>query len=139
MPLTFPRKFTHGRKVKGSDVYGELYIWPEGYFHYMVHIRGHDARAGCGVNVTFVLLDAHGAPIGTYGHFPEQEWCVGPGAEGLSSQRYDELFGQIPRDKLAQAETVALVFRAREEITDPAALKGMASRGGELEFCPCPD
>lgn len=84
-------------------------------------------------------LDVRGGAIGTYGLPQDQELYVGARAEGLTTQRFDEVFGQIPRDKLAQAEAVALVFRAKDDVTDPAALKEMVSRGDELEFCPCPN
>ena len=139
MPIAFPRKFTHGQKVGSADVYGELFIWPEGYFHYMVHTRGHDPKASSSINVALVLLDAAGKAVGTYGMGPDQEWRVGPGSEGLSAQRFDELYGKIPEDKLKQAESVALVLRARGEEIAIDKLASLAGAGEPLEFCPNPD
>lgn len=139
MPITFPRKFTHGQKVGSADVYGELFIWPEGYFHFMVHTRGHDPRVGSGINVALMLFDAGGKPLGTYGMAPDQEWRVGPGANGLSAQRFDELYGKIPANKLDQTESVALVFKAKGEQVDFASLGKIAGAGDTLEFCPSPD
>ena len=53
--LTFPRKFTHGQKVGKVDVYGELFLWPDGHFQDMVHRRSNDPfDRGC-INAAFVL------------------------------------------------------------------------------------
>lgn len=139
MPITFPRKFTHGQKVGSADVYGELFIWPEGYFHYMVHTRGHDSKASSSIHVALELMDGAGQPIGTYGMAPDQDWRVGPGSGGLSAQRFDELYGKIPEDKLARTDKVALVFRASGQEAIPGNLGDIASTGDELEFCPNPD
>ena len=78
MPLTFPRKFTHGQKLALADVYGELYIWPDGHFHCTTSSRNSDPASGCLVSVSFILFDRSWAPLGTFGMAPEEGYPVGP-------------------------------------------------------------
>ena len=135
MPIKLPRKFERGQKLEDADLYGQLYIWPEGFFQYSTDIRSRLSRAGCCANVTFVLLDANQAPLATYGMPPDQEWGVGP----WPGHRYDQLNGQIAKDKLERTESVALVFRTTGQDVSAAALQAIASSGTELEFGPIPD
>lgn len=139
MSLTFPRKFAHGQKVGHVDVYGELFLWPDGYFQYTGHIRNRDPRNGGCINVTFALLDEKCAPLGTYGMPADQAWCVAPWGDLRAGQRYDELFGKVPADKLKQTAAVALLFRPQEQEPDLAGLKDLATAGSELLFNPLPD
>ena len=139
MPIRLPRKFARGQKLENADVYGELYVWPEGYFQYAIDIRSRLPKVGAWVNVTFVLLDANQTSLGTYGMPPDLEWCIGPGGNGPSSHRYDQLYGQIPKDKLEKTESVALVFRTKGQKVAATALPAIASTGDNLEFCPIPD
>ena len=134
MPLTFPRKFAHGHDLLGADVYGELYIWPDGHFHYTTSSRNTDPAKGCLVSVSFVLFDHSGTLIGMFGMSPEEGYPIGPWG-----RRHDELYGLIPGDKLARAESVALVFRLAGENIGTEKLREMAGTGNELVFCPTPD
>lgn len=135
MPIKLPRKFARGQKLEGADVFGELYVWPEGYFQYAIDIRSRLPKVGACINVSFVLLDANQTPLGTYGMPPDQEWCVGP----WPGRRYDQLYGQIAKDQLERAESVALVFRTKGQEVAATALHAIASTGTDLEFCPIPD
>lgn len=135
MPIKLPRKFTRGQKLEHTDVYGELYVWPEGYFQYSIDIRSRLPRVGSCVNVTFVLFDANQSPLATYGMPPGEEWHIGP----WPGHRYDQLHGQIAKDKLARTESVALVFRTKGQEVAAAALLAIASTGADLELCPVPD
>jgi hypothetical protein len=139
MPIAFPRKFARGQRVENADVYAELFIWPEGYFECTTHIRGRQPTSGACVNVRFALLDAAGKLLGTYGMPPGEEWCVGPHGAGVSSQRHDTLYGKIPTGKLADVESVALVFARKDAPIEAGALGAIASTGEELGFCPVPD
>lgn len=131
--ITFPRKFVHGQKVGNADVYGELFLWPEGHFQYMVHIRNRDPLNGSHINASFALLDETEMPLGTYGMPVDEAWSVAAG------QRHAELFGKVPEDKLKKTSAVALLFRPRNEVLDAASLPGLATVGSELLFCPTPD
>ena len=133
MGLTFPRKFTHGRKVGKVDVYGELFLWPDGHFQYMVHIRNGDPQNGGWINVSFALLDEQQMPLGVYGMPADQAWSVAGG------RRYDELYGKVPEDKLGQTSAVALLFRPRDQELDAASVQHPATSGSELLLCPIPD
>lgn len=135
MPIKFPRKFACGQKLEHADVYGELYVWPEGYFQYAIDLRSRLPKVGACVNVTFVLFDANQTPLVTYGMPPDQEWYVGP----WPGHRYDQLHGQIAKDKLEGTESVALVFRTKGQELAATELQAIASTGIELEFCPIPD
>ena len=139
MPIKFPRKFARGQKLEHADVYGELYVWPEGYFQYAIDLRSRLPKVGACVNVTFVLFDANQIPLVTYGMPPDHEWCVGPRGDGQPGHRYDHLYGQIAKDKLERAESVALVFRTSGQEVAVTALQAMAGTGTDLEFCPIPD
>ncbi len=139
MPIKLPRKFARGQKLENADVYGELFVWPEGYFQYAIDIRSRLSKVGACVNVSFVLFDANQTPFGTYGMPLDQEWCVGPRGDGQPGHRYDQLYGQIAKDKLARAESVALVFRAEGREVAATAIQAIADTGAELEFCPVPD
>jgi len=130
--ITFPRKFIHGQKVGNVDVYGELYLWPDGHFQYMVHSRNRDPLNGGHINVTFALLDEKRVPLGIYGMPVDQSWSVAAG------QRHDELFGKVPEDKLRKTAAVALLFRTHNEELDVTSLQGLATVGSELLFCPTP-
>jgi len=133
MSLTLPRKFAHGQKVGKVDVYGELYLWPDGHFQYMVHIRNSDPLSGSSINATFALLDGKHAPLGIYGMPKDQALSVGTG------RRYDELYGKVPADKLSQAAAVALLFHRQGENSDTSPLRDLATTGSELLLCPIPD
>lgn len=139
MSLTFPRKFTHGVKTENADAYAELFVWPEGHFQLMVHIRCTDARHAAQINATVVLLDQTGQPIGTFGMAQEEMWTVGPPAYCQSSQRHDQLFGKIPEEKLQKTEAVTLVLRAPGQEIGADELRAIANRGAELVLCPVPD
>jgi len=139
MSLTFPRKFAHGQKVGYVDVYGELFLWPEGNFQYMVHIRNRDPHNGGCVNVSFALLDEKQASLGAYGMPASQAWCVAPWGALRAGQRYDELFGKVPEEKLTKTCAVALLFRPQDQELDAACLPDLATAGSELVFCPSPD
>jgi len=139
MSIKLPRKFARGQKLENADVYGELFVWPEGYFQYAIDIRSRLSKVGACINVSFVLLDANQTPLGTYGMPPDQEWCVGPRGNGQPGHRYDQLYGQIAKDKLERAESVALVFRTKGQEVAATALQTIASTGTDLEFCPIPD
>ena len=134
MPLTFPRKFTHGQKVKIADVYGELHIWPEGHFHYMISIMNTHPGEGCRVNASFAMFDKSRSLLGTYGMLPEEERSISPWG-----RIHEDLYGKIPAEKLAKAESVALAFRSAGQKIDAGKLKDMAGVGNELVFCPIPD
>ena len=134
MPIKLPRKFARGQKLENADVYGELYVWPEGYFQYAIDIRSRLSKTGACINVTFVLFDVNQVPLGTYGMPPDHEWCVGPRGNGQPGHRYDQLYGQIAKDKLERAESVALVFRTKGQEVATIALQALASTGAELEF-----
>jgi hypothetical protein len=131
--ITFPRKFVHGQKVGNVDVYGQLYLWPDGYFQYMVHIRNRDPLNGNGINVTFALLDEKQVLLGTYGMPAYQAWSVAAG------QCYNDLHGKIPKNKLKKTGAVALLFRPQNQELDVASLQGLATVGSELVFCATPD
>ena len=133
MSLTFPRKFVHGQKVGSADVYGELFLWPDGYFQYMVQIRSSDPLNGSSINASFALLDANHAPLGTYGMPPDHAWSVAAG------RRSDELFGKVHAEKLQQTAGVALLFRLQDQELDAASLRELATAGSELMLCPIPD
>ena len=133
MSLTFPRKFAHGQKVGNVDVYGELFLWPDGHFQYMVHTRNSDPLNGSSINATFALLDENEVPLGTYGMPADQAWSVAAG------RRYDELYGKVPEDKLKKTATVALLFRSHNQELDAANLQHLATAGSELLLCPTPD
>jgi len=133
MSLTFPRKFTHGQKVGSVDVYGELYLWPDGHFQYMVHSRNRDPLKGGLVNAGFALLDEGQEALGIYGMPADQAWSVAAG------QRHDELFGKVPADKLNRTGAVALLFRPQYQKLDAASLQVLATTGSELLLCPTPD
>lgn len=139
MSLTFPRKFAHGQKVGNVDVYGELYLWPDGHFQYMVHIRNRDPMTGCCVKVNFALLDHDGALLGIYGMPADQAWCVAPWGDVQAGQRYDELFGKVPENKLQKVSAVALLFSQQNQEPDAVPLQKLATIGSELVFCPPPD
>ncbi len=139
MSLTFPRKFAHGQKVDNVDVYGELFLWPDGHFQYMVHIRNRDPKKGNCINVTFALLDGKHAPLGIYGMPADQARCVAPWGGLRAGQRYDELYGKVPEDKLKKTGAVALLFRPQNQELDAARLRDLATAGSELMFCPSPD
>lgn len=131
--IAFPRKFVHGQKAGKLDVYGELYLWPDGHFQYMVHSRNLDPLVGAAVHVSFALLDEQQALLGTYGMPPDQTWNV------VAGQRHDELFGKIPEEKLRKTAAVALLFRPQYQKLDPASLEDLATTGSELVLCPTPD
>ena len=133
MSLTFPRKFAHGQKVGNVDVYGELYLWPDGHFQYMVHTRNRYPQNGNSINATFALLDEKQVPLGTYGMPADQALGVAAG------RRYDELYGKVPEDKLRKTSAVALLFRSHNQELDAASVQGLATVGSELLFCPTPD
>ena len=133
MSLTFPRKFVRGQKVGDVDVYGELFLWPDGHFQYMVHIRNKDPLKADGINATFALLDDGQAQLGIYGMPADEAWSV------VAGQRYGELYGIVPEDKLKKTGAVALIFRPQNEELDAANLRSLASVGSELVFCPTPD
>lgn len=140
MSLTFPRKFTHGQKVGHVDVYGELFLWPDGHFQCMVHTRNRDPlNGGCSINVTFTLLDEKHVPLGTYGMPADQTLSVAPWGALRAGQRYDELYGKVPEDKLKKTGAVALLFRPQNQEWDAACLQDLATTGSELVFCPSPD
>lgn len=138
MSLTFPRKFTHGQKVHNVDVYGELYLWPDGHFKYAVEMRNGDPLSGGRINVSFALLDEQQNPLGTYGLPPDQGWAVGPCGDRRSGRCHDELFGNVPEDKLKKAAAVALLFRPKGQAPDAARLQDLATTGSELVLCPIP-
>jgi hypothetical protein len=131
--IAFPRKFAHGQKVGNVDVYGELYLWPDGHFQYMVHSRNRDPLSGGSINVSFALLDQQHVLLGTYGMPADQAWSVAAG------QRHDELFGKVPEDKLKKTGAVALLFRPHDQKLDAAGVQALATAGSELVFCPTPD
>ena len=133
MSLTFPRKFTHGQKVGNVDVYGELFLWPDGHFQYMVHTRNSHPLSGSDINATFALLDAKHAPLGVYGMPADQYWSV------AASRRYDELYGKVHAEKLQKTAAVALLFRRPGQESDAASLRDLATAGSELMLCPIPD
>ena len=133
MSLTFPRKFAHGQKVGNVDVYGELFLWPDGHFQYMVHLRNSDPLNGDCINATFALLDEKHVTLGTYGMPADQAWSV------VAGRRYDELYGKVPEDKLKKTSAVALLFRPQYQELDAASLQHLATAGSELVFCPTPD
>ena len=139
MSLTFPRKFVHGQKVGKVDVYGELFLWPDGHFQYMVHLRNSDPLNGDCINATFALLDEKHVTLGTYGMPADQAWCVAPWGALRAGQRYDELYGKVPEDKLRKTSAVALLFRSHNQELDAASVQGLATVGSELLFCPTPD
>lgn len=139
MSLKLPRKFAHGQKVENVGVYGELFLWSDGHFQYMVHIRNRDPVNGCCIHVSFALLGEKGALLGIYGMPADQAWCVAPWGDVKAGQRYDEIFGKVPQDKLAQTDAVALLFRPQDQELDAAALPHLAMAGSELVFCPIPD
>jgi hypothetical protein len=133
MNLTFPRKFTQGQKVGKVDIYGELFLWPNGYFQYMVHMRNSDPLNGNSITASFALLDETHAPLGIYGM---------PADKGLSvaaGRRSDELFGKVHPEKLPQTAAVALLFRRQGQELDAASLRDLATAGSELMLCPIPD
>ena len=133
MSLTFPRKFAHGQKAGSVDIYGELFLWPDGHFQYMVHIRNSDPLSGGSINATFALLDEKRVPLGIYGMQADQVLSVAAG------RRYDELYGKVPEDKLKKAGAVALLFRRHGEELDTSRLRDLATAGSELMLCPIPD
>ena len=133
MSLTFPRKFTHGQKLGNVDVYGELFLWPDGHFQYMVHRRSNDPFDRACINATFVLFDEKQMPLGTYGMPADDAWSAGGG------RRYDELYGRVPEDKLKRTAAAALLFRTQNQEWDAATLRDLATAGSELVFCPTPD
>ena len=133
MSLTFPRKFTHGQKMGNVDVYGELFLWPDGHFQYMVQIRNSDPLSGSSINATFARLDEKRVPLGIYGMPADQAWSVAAG------RHYDELYGKVPGDKLKKADAVALLFRRQGEELDTSRLRDVATAGSELMLCPIPD
>lgn len=133
MSLTFPRKFTHGQKLGNIDVYGELFLWPDGHFQYMIHIRNSDPLRGSSINARFALLDAKHARLGVYGMPADQYWSV------AASRRYDELYGKVHPEKLQKTAAVALLFRRRGQELDASSLPGLATTGSELMLCPIPD
>ena len=139
MSLSFPRKFAHGQTVGNVNVHGELFLWPDGHFHYMVHMRNHDPLNGGCVNVTFTLLDEKQVPLGTYGMPADQAWCVGPLGSLRGVRRYDELYGKVPEDKLKKTGAVALLFQSQNQKLDSATLQCLATVGIELLFCPTPE
>jgi hypothetical protein len=139
MPLSFPRKFTHGIKLRNADVYAELFAWPDGHFQFMVHTRSTDPGHAVSINASIVLLDEKRQPLGTFGMPRDQVWRVGPQAFGQSSQRHDELYGVIPAEKLMKAESVALVLKTPDVEIGLAELQAMARTGSELQLCPIPD
>jgi len=133
MSLTFPRKFVHGQKVGKVDVYGELFLWPDGHFQYMVHMRGSDPLDRSAINVTFMLFDEKQLSLGTYGMPADYAWSAGGG------RRYDELYGKVPDDKLKRTAAAALLFRPQGQELDTARLRDLATTGSELMLCPIPD
>lgn len=133
MSLTFPRKFTHGQKVGNVDAYGELFLWSDGHFQYMVHIRNRDPLRAGHINTTFALYDDHQVLLGSYGMAPGQKLSVSAG------QRYDELYGKVPEDKLTMTASVALLFRLHGQELDAAGVASLATTGSELVLCPIPD
>lgn len=139
MSLTFPRKFARGEKVGHLDVFGELFLWPDGYFQYRVHIRNRDPQEGGCINVNFALLDEKRVPLGTYGLPADQALCVGLWKDLRAGERYDELFGKVPADKLNETAAVALLFRPQGQGFDADRLPDLATAGSELLFNPLPD
>ena len=139
MQLTFPRKFTHGQKMGNADVYGELFLWPDGHFQLMIHIRNRDPMNGCCINVTFALLDQEHKPMGIFGMPADQAWCVAPWGDLRAGQRYDELFGKVSAEKLERTGAVALLFRPQDQELNMDSLSALATTGSELMFCPSPD
>lgn len=133
MSLALPRKFVHGQKIDKVDVYGELYLWPDGHFQYMVHIRNSDPLNGSSINATFALLDGKHVPLGIYAMPADQALSVGTG------RRYDEFYGKVPADKLNQTVAVALIFRRQDQTLDASTLRDLATAGSELMLCPIPD
>jgi len=132
MSLTFPRKFTHGQKVGNVDTYGELFLWPDGHFQYMVHIRNRDPLRAGHINATFALYDDHQVLLGSYGMAPGQQLSVSAG------QSYDELYGKVPEDKLKMTASVALLFQSHGQELDAAGVARLATTGSELVLCPIP-
>ena len=139
MSVTFPRKFVHGQKVDNVEVHGELHVWPDGRFHFRVHIHNYDPHKGNCFHVSFALLDEKHVPLGTYGMPADQAWYVGPLGHYQASRRNDELYGEVPEDKLKKTGAVALLFRPQNQALDAAGLQGLATLGSELLFCPIPD
>ena len=131
--LTFPRKFIHGQKVGSADVYGELFLWPDGYFQYMVQIRNSDPLNASSINTSFALLDANHALLGTYGMPADHGWSVTAG------RRSDELFGRVRTEQLPLTVGVALLFRRPGQELDAASLRELVTAGSELMLCPIPD
>ena len=139
MSVSFPRKFVHGQKVDNADVHGELHVWPDGRFHFRVRIHNHDPVKGNCFHVTFALLDEKQLPLGTYGMPADQAWYVGPLRDYQANRRFDELYGEIPEEKLRKTSAVALLFRPQNQALDAAGLQGLATLGSGLVFCPIPD
>ncbi len=139
MQLTFPRKFTHGQKIDNVDVYGELFLWPDGHFQLMAHIRNRDPIKGCCINVAFALLDQECKPIGIFGMPADEAWCVAPWGDLKAGQRYDELFGKVSAEKLMRTSMAALLFRPQGQELNMDKLSVLANTGCELMFCPAPD
>ncbi len=133
MSLTFPRKFTHGQKVGNVDVYGELFLWPDGHFQFMVHTRNSDPLSGSNINATFALLDGKHAPLGVYGMPADQAWSA------VAGRRYDELYGKVHAEKLQKTAAVALLFRRQGQELDASGLPDLATTGNDLILCPIPD
>lgn len=134
MSLTFPRKFTRGQKVSIADVYGELHVWPDGHFHYAISIRNTEPGERCRVSASFVLFDQGNNLLGTYGALPDEAQFITPWG------RVDhDLYGKIPGEKLARAESVALAFRLADQATDVDKLREVAGVGNELVLCSAPE
>ena len=133
MSLTFPRNFTHGQKLGKVDVYGELFLWPDGHFQYMVHIHSNDPLDRSCINASFVLFDEKQISLGTYGMPADDAWSAGGG------RHYEELYGKVPEDKLKKTAAAALLFRTQHQEWDAAGLRDLATTGSELVFCLTPD
>jgi len=139
MSLTFPRKFAHEQKRDNVHVHGELHVWPDGRFHFRVHIHNHSPVKGGCFNVSFVLLDEKHEALGTYGMPADQGWYVGPLGDYQPSRRSEELYGEVPEDTLRKTCAAALLFRLQNQAFDAASLQGLPTQGSELLFCPIPD
>lgn len=136
--MQLPRKFAGGRKVGDADVYGELLLWPGGYFVYQTHVRARLTDAEACVNARFALLDSAGKLLGVYGMPAGYALCIGPQAEGLTSERNDTLYGELPAEGLRKAAMVALVFGPENAPVDEAALPGLASAGQAVKLVQAP-